>query len=127
VVDLQLPMEVRRIGASEELTAGINRVALQRGPLVYCFEGPDNNGEVFNIIIPDHISLQKTWRADLLGGVMTITGDASVLLPSADGQSMSTWRRQVTAIPYYAWNNRGPAHMQVWMPRKVARARVWGD
>jgi len=127
VVELQLPMEVRRITASEELAAGINRVALQRGPLLYCFEGPDNNGEVFNIIIPDHIPLQKTWRADLLGGVMTITGDASVLLPSADGQSMSTWRRQVTAIPYYAWNNRGPAHMQVWMPNKVARARVWGN
>ncbi len=127
VVSLSLPMSVRRVVAADNLAACANRTALQRGPLVYCFEGPDNDGDAFNIIVPDHIPFSNAWREDLLGGVMTLIGDASVILPSPDGQSVATWRRQVTAIPYYAWNNRGPARMQVWMPRAAVRARVWGD
>lgn len=119
VINLVLPMEVRKIVASDNVKEDIGKVALQRGPLVYCFEHPDNNGSAMNIILPDNATATTKFREDLLGGVMTIQCDASVVRASTDGSSVETVKEKITAIPYFTWANRGEGQMQVWVPRKA--------
>jgi hypothetical protein len=79
-----------------------NRVALSNGPLIYCFEEKDNkNIDIFNTVISKNQDLSVIFETDLLGGVNLITGT-------------TTNGKKFTAIPYFAWNNRGANNMQVW-------------
>src|SRR5690606_36965232 len=94
------------------------KVALQRGPLVYCFEEADNPDGIFDVILNDEARLAATWEADLLGGVYTLSGDAEAVGPTPDGASVTTSVRHVKAIRYFAWANRGKHAMQVWMRRQ---------
>jgi uncharacterized protein len=123
-VELVLPMEVKRITSRAEVKQDEGRVALQRGPLVYCVEGADNKGQAWNLILPDQATFQTTYQKDLLEGVTTIQFDAPTLQITSDGQSVKTEVRKITAIPYYAWCNRGQNQMQVWLPRKIQDVKV---
>jgi DUF1680 family protein len=106
-VELVLPMPVRRVLANEKVEADRDRVALQRGPLVYCVEHPEIAGtSVHELAIPDDAELRSEWRGDLLGGVQVVTGTAR------NGVGANN---AFTAIPYYAWANRGPGNMAVWL------------
>jgi DUF1680 family protein len=105
VLQLDLPMPIRRIGADPRVEADVNRVALQRGPLVYCFEGIDNSGNALNLRLSDKASLKADFREGLLGGVTVIESEEAASQP------------RLMAIPYYAWNNRGNAEMSVWVQR----------
>jgi DUF1680 family protein len=127
VVNLNLPMPIRRIVAIEQIKQDLNRVALQRGPLVYCFEHADNNGKVMNIIIPDESEFKSSFKSELLKGVVCIQGQAPVVVFAKDGKSVSTEIKNVTAIPYYSWANRGEGQMQVWMPRKIQDIKIISD
>jgi DUF1680 family protein len=117
---LDLPMEVRRVISNSKVLENQNKVALQRGPLVYCLEHPDNNGHVFNIILSDSSKFQLRKEPDLLGGIVSIETEAAVAQVSSDGHTISTVSKQVKAIPYYTWANRGEGEMQVWIPRKAS-------
>jgi DUF1680 family protein len=119
-VELDLPMEVRRVLAHEKVEADAGRVALERGPVVYCAEAVDNGGRVFNLVLPDDARLEAGPRPDLLGGVTVVTGRALALLPGEDGRSVVTREQDFVAIPYYAWAHRGDGEMAVWLPRRVA-------
>jgi DUF1680 family protein len=101
-IELNLPMPIRRIEANPNVKADVGRVAVQRGPVVYCFEAVDNGGAVKNIAIAKDPKFTAEFRKDLLGGVAVITGVAK------DG-------RKITAVPYYAWDHRKPGEMAVWM------------
>jgi DUF1680 family protein len=127
IVVLNLPMPVRRILAIDEVKEDRNRVALQRGPLVYCFEHVDNDGLAFNFIIPDNITFKAEFKPDLLNGVVILYAEAPVGTISTDGYSISTVKRKITAIPYFSWANRGEGQMQVWVPRKVTDVRLLSD
>ena len=118
-INLELPMEVRKIVASNKVKENIGKVALERGPLVYCIEHPDNDGKVMNIILPDNAASTAQYRSDLLEGVVTIQCEASIIKPSAGGSSVETVKETVTAIPYFTWANRGKGQMLVWIPRKI--------
>lgn len=120
VVVFNMPMPVRRIVATEKIKDNINRVALQRGPLVYCFEYVDNDGKAMNIVVPDNISFTSEFKPKLLNGVVVLQAEAPVAAVSADGLSVNTVRRKITAVPYYSWANRGKGQMQVWLPRKIS-------
>jgi DUF1680 family protein len=120
VVELDLPMEVRRVLAHEKVEADAGRVALERGPVVYCAEAVDNGGRAFNLVLPDDARLEARPRPDLLGGVTVVAGRALALLPGADGRSVATQEQEFVAIPYYAWAHRGEGEMAVWLPRRVA-------
>jgi len=110
LVELNLPMPIRRVVAHENAEADRGRVALQRGPLVYCVEHPDvPDGNVHGLMLPDDAPLQEAWREDLLGGVQVIRGQ----MPRASGGG----EVEFTAIPYYAWAHRGPGEMAVWLRR----------
>jgi DUF1680 family protein len=122
-VDLNLPMPVRRVVANGEVGADQGRVALQRGPLVYTAEWVDNpNGKVRNLMLPDSAKLTAEYDAKLLKGVTVIKGRAVSLQTGADGKVQRT-DQEFTAIPYYAWTNRGRGQMMVWIPNNDASAR----
>jgi len=127
VVLLNMPMPVRRIVANDNIKDDNGRVALQRGPLVYCFEFADNNGKAMNIVIPDNISFTSMFKPELLNGVVVLQTEAPVATVSADGLNISTAQRRVTAIPYYSWANRGRGQMQVWMPRKISDVKLFTE
>jgi DUF1680 family protein len=101
-VELTLPMPPRRVEAHAAVEANRGRIALQRGPLVYAFEPADNGGSLTGLTLADDAPLATQWHPDLLGGVATIT--------AGTGDS----RR--TAIPYFAWANRGAGQMALWVP-----------
>lgn len=114
VVELELPMEVERIEAHPQVAADAGRVAVQRGPLVYCFEGVDNGNRVANIVLDRDPQFRVERQDKLLGGIRTI-------------QARSRGGREVTAVPYFAWDHREPGPMQVWVrqdgkPREPAAA-----
>ncbi|MCG6928263.1 MAG: glycoside hydrolase family 127 protein [Acidobacteria bacterium] len=118
-VELTLPMRVRRVVSHDKVQANAGRVALERGPVVYCAEGVDNGGKVFNLVLPDDAPLEAQARDGLLGGVTVIEGRALGLSPAEDGRSVVTKERDFVAVPYYAWAHRGEGEMAVWLPRRV--------
>jgi len=124
VIDLLLPMEVRRVVAIDSIRENRNRIALQRGPLVYCVEGADNEGKALNIILPDKQTFTTEYKPELLGGVVIINTEAQVITPSANGTTVQTVNKKITAIPYYSWANRGKGQMQVWLPGKITDIKI---
>ncbi len=123
-ISVQLPMMVERVIANSNILENKGLAALQRGPLVYCLEHADNNGKAMNVIFPDNASFSTSFDQQLLGGVMTIHSKVPVVDASSDGESVSTTTREITAIPYYSWANRGEGEMQVWVPRKIGKVRL---
>jgi uncharacterized protein len=124
VVQLHLPMEVKRIIAINDVKDDRNRTALERGPLVYCVEHADNGGKAMNLILPDEAVLTSSYNAALLNGVVTIQTTATILQPTSNGDGIESIKKTITAIPYYAWANRGKGQMQVWLPRKATYVTV---
>ena len=123
VIELTLPMPVRRVVANELVNADRGRVALQRGPIVYCAEWPDNpGGRVRNLLLPDSAKLSTEFKPDLLNGVTVIKSRAFGLSLDAQGKVLKA-EQDFTAIPYYAWANRGRGEMLVWIPNNEANAR----
>ena len=127
VVWLHLPMPVRRVVASNDVSADRGRVALQRGPIVFAAEWPDSpGGHVLNLMLPDAEPLRAESRPTLLNGVEVIAGHA--LAYSADASGNVTSRKQpFVAIPYYAWANRGPGEMSVWLADREDAVRPLGS
>lgn len=118
-VEVLLPMEVRKIKANEMIKDDIGKVALQRGPVIYCGEWVDNNGKTSNIIIPYNAVFTSTYEPGMLNGVEVINSNVPVVVIDESGQTVSTVQRKFTAIPYYAWANRGKGEMMVWFPGKI--------
>jgi DUF1680 family protein len=120
-IALDLPMPIRRVVAHETVKDDTGRVALERGPLVFCLEGVDHGGRVSNIGLPDDAALHAEHRPELLGGVTVLRGKALTAVRKADGSLEST-PREITAIPYYAWCHRGADEMTVFIPRDAKDA-----
>ncbi|HEX3877243.1 MAG TPA: beta-L-arabinofuranosidase domain-containing protein [Bryobacteraceae bacterium] len=109
-VELHLPIAPRAVRANGQAKEDRDRIALQRGPLIYCVEWPDNDEHGLNLMIPAGTALKSEFDPDRLGGLQVITGRASAV-----GIKM----REFTAVPYYAWANRGEGEMQVWIGRGI--------
>ena len=141
-VELVLPMEARRVIANEAVADDRGFVAVERGPIVYCAEAPDNGGRALNIVLTDQALLKAGDRPDLLGGVTVLAGDALAADPAsvlrkgegpmkdaaADDEEEApppSLRRlapgtelkphRLVLIPYYAWAHRGDGEMSVWL------------
>ncbi len=106
VIELTLPMPVQMVVANEKVKDNMGKVALQRGPLVYCLEEADNKGGVLNRHLPDGLEFKVEFKPDLLGGINILKSESTAKLPG------------LVAIPYYAWSHRGIGEMTVWIPRK---------
>ena len=101
-VSMVFPMPVRRLLANDAVAEDRGKAAVQRGPIVYAFEGIDNGGTLKDLRLPLDAPIEHAFHKDLLNGVEVVTAKVG--------------ERTVTAIPYYAWNNRGKAEMAVWVP-----------
>ncbi len=121
-VELDLAMPVERVHAHPKVQANVGRVALRRGPIVYCLEGIDNAGiPLDNLVLPQDAEFKTAFRKDLLGGVTVVTGSAQYTDDSAWAGALyrtsepKLKKCKFTAIPYYAWCNRGKGDMAVWI------------
>jgi hypothetical protein len=120
-VELDLPMPVQRVAAHPNVRANAGLLALQRGPLVYCLEACDHSEPLDSLFLPAASELRVTKANSLLGGVVTLKGEGH-LAPELDWTrrlyqaSPPTRRVPITAIPYYAWDNRQAGAMKVWLP-----------
>ena len=124
LVEINIPMDIKKILARDELKQDNDRIALQRGPLVYCFEGADNNGKAWNITLPvNTLFFTEDFRVKD-ENVIALVSKLPVVNVSADGISVNTGLQQVKAIPYYTWCNRGSNPMQVWLPTKIKDIKI---
>ena len=118
-ISLTFPMPVRRIQANAHVQDDQGKLAIERGPIVYCLEGKDQaDSTVFNKFIPDGTPIQATYDANLLNGVVKLTGTAYEV--NAQGEPAEV---PFVAIPYSVWNNRGADQMAVWIPASADKAR----
>ncbi|QNK59792.1 glycoside hydrolase family 127 protein [Paenibacillus sp. PAMC21692] len=134
VLDIVFVMPVQRVRSHPLVRYNVGKIALQRGPLVYCLEEADNGSQLGGIMLAAGTALEAQWGADLLGGIMTVQGAACRLADDDSGQqgwgsalyradeSRTTVPASVTFIPYYAWANRGKGEMAVWIKELAAQA-----
>jgi hypothetical protein len=103
VVELDLPMTVRAVRGNEKIAATQGRVAFERGPMLYCVEDPERKSVPADLTVTAKTKIEAKESADFLGGmtVLSIEGGGA----------------PITAIPYFAWNNRGLGAMAVWLKR----------
>ncbi|WP_433900377.1 beta-L-arabinofuranosidase domain-containing protein [Sphingobacterium puteale] len=117
-VDLVLPMDVKRTIANDQVKEDRGKVVLERGPIVYCLEWPDNNGKVSNAVLTDDATVESSYQSDKLNGIVTLTMNGKSTARDPQNKIVEE-DKQLTAIPYYAWANRGAGEMEVWIPRTV--------
>jgi DUF1680 family protein len=123
IIEVGFPMPVRRVVANALVKDDLGKVALERGPVVYCAEWPDNGGQVSNLALADDDVLTAEHRDDLLEGITVIRGEVTALFAGRGGEPAARKRQQFLAIPYYAWAHRGQGEMSVWLPREESMAR----
>jgi DUF1680 family protein len=125
-VELELPMPPRLTEAHPWIESTRGCAAIERGPLVYCLEQADQQAPVYDLEIDRSAPLRASWRPDLLDGVSVVRGSgfridrsawAGVLYRPLRGEAASPKQPvELTAVPVYAWANRGPGAMKVWLP-----------
>jgi DUF1680 family protein len=122
-IELNLPMPVRRVMANTQVAADKDRVALERGPVVYAAEWVDNpDGKVRNVVLADNAPVTNEFKSGLLKGVTVVKAKAVSF--SLDQQGQVTHKPvDLTLIPYYAWANRGSGEMTVWIPDTEAAVK----
>jgi DUF1680 family protein len=116
-VEVLLPMDVRTVTSNNNLKENTGKIAIQRGPLMYCAEWADNNGRTSNLIISANTVFSTEFKADLLNGVTILKAEVPVV--TVKENNISTSKKTMTAIPYYSWANRGKGEMNVWFPTLV--------
>jgi hypothetical protein len=124
MISVSIPMPVRRVIAHENLLDDRGKIALERGPVVFCAEWPDNkNGNVTNLVLADKIPLSSEFRKDLLNGVQVVLASAVPVRRTLEKKVVADPEQPFVAIPYYAWAHRGPGQMNVWHAREITGAR----
>ncbi len=118
-------MPVRTVKANPAVVDDRGRIAVERGPLVYCAEGIDNQDfNIFNFLMPrqprfEVNDLQINGNRQVTFNVKAIQVEGQFVNTDEKGEISATHRR-LTMIPYYAWNHRGPGLMEVWMPQSIS-------
>jgi DUF1680 family protein len=123
-IQVELPMETRRVESDSLIKDNIGKSSIQRGPLMYCAEWIDNAGNTSNIILPKSATFSSSFNANLLNGITVLKSKASQIEISSDGLEIKTQSKPFTAIPYYAWANRGKGEMTVWIPEKITATEI---
>jgi hypothetical protein len=117
IVEVVFPMPVRKIIADERVKEDRNKIAFQRGPLIYCAEWPDNNkGNVLDLLVKNDAAFSTEFIPSLLEGTQVIKTSGFQTRRGRDGKVELLSEEPVTLIPYPLWNNRGAGQMMVWFP-----------
>jgi len=117
-------MPVTKIAAKPEVRSDIDRIALQRGPLVYCVEGADNKDGVWNLTLPPNTNFTATDYRILDEPVIALQTELPSAKANENGDGIKIEKRKITAIPYYCWANRGANDMEVWLPTKIKEVKI---
>lgn len=121
-VEVHFDMEPRTVVANNKVEADRGRIAVERGPIVYCAEFPDNDFEVLSAFMNQNPKFTERYSSDKLYGIVELSTDAQVL--SYDDKGRLTAKDvKLNMIPYYAWNHRGRGQMAVWLPQQLNAAR----
>ncbi|HEK85547.1 MAG TPA: glycoside hydrolase family 127 protein [Candidatus Aminicenantes bacterium] len=120
-IEINLPMEPHRVLANEKVKDDLGLVAVQRGPIVYCAEWPDNYGRVSNLLLPDGAAFTTEFKPELLGGVTLIKAPGQAF--KVEKGKIISQAQEITLIPYYAWAHRGRGEMAVWIAREKDKVR----
>ena len=116
-VSLELPMPVRWVYADDRVAADKGKLALQRGPIVYCAEWPDNkDGHVLGLLFNKNDKVSAAYLPNLLDGVEKVSTTAGLTHKVSGGQVSEDAMQEAGLVPYYSWCNRGPGEMMVWLP-----------
>jgi DUF1680 family protein len=124
VIEIHFDMEPRLVKANDKVVDDRGRLAVERGPLVYCAEWPDNDADVSTYLLNQHPQLNMGKDITITAGhkVQSITTNAQALSIGSDGK-LKTADKTLTLIPYYAWDHRGQkGGMDVWLPAAVGAA-----
>jgi DUF1680 family protein len=124
VVEYKIPMSIKKVVARNELKYNNERMALQRGPLVYCVEGADNNNKTWNILSPADANFKAEDFNILDEKIVSLVADLPVIEIANDQLSAKTTKQKVRAIPYYTWCNRGSNSMQIWLPVSLKDVKI---
>jgi len=124
-IEVDLPMDIERLESHPKVAGNVGRVALRRGPVIYCLEAADNGGRALDLVLPRESKLEAEHRPDLLGGVTVLRGRG--LRVKTRGWEGNLYRTagpaepvEILAVPYHAWDNRAPGEMAVWIPESPA-------
>ena len=118
-VEVHFDMEPRVVVANSKVEADRGRVAVERGPVVYCAEWPDNDFNIRNLLMAREPQFKVVEKPDLLYGLTEIQTQAQVLGYDAKGM-LRPQDVALTLIPYYAWAHRGAGNMMVWLPQELS-------
>jgi hypothetical protein len=111
-------MQINRVIANEKVEADKDRIALQRGPVVFCAEWPDNKGgAIRNLLLNDGGNYSTKFDEKLLNGVEIITGKGAGYYYD-EANNLKSEEQEINFIPYYAWAHRGMGEMSVWLADK---------
>jgi uncharacterized protein len=120
-IELDFPMPVRRVLADERIKDDKEKIAFQRGPVIYCAEWPENNtGNVLDLVVKKDAGFTSEFVPSLLDGIQVIKTTGAETKKNLDGSVTMLNEEPVTLIPYAFWNNRGPGQMEVWIPYSTA-------
>ena len=119
VIEVKLPLEVRKVVANANVKSDIGKVALQRGPIMYCAEWVDNNGKAANLVMPVNTTFQASYNPGLLNGIEVLKADVPAVIIENNGEAIQTKNQNFMAIPYYSCSNRGTGEMMLWFPEKI--------
>jgi len=123
-IAISFPLPVRKVKADERIRDDIGKVAIQRGPVIYCAEWPDNNtGNVLNLVLDENAQFSTEFDPSLLNGTQVIKTSGWQTRRTLEGNVDLLPGEYITLIPYALWNNRGPGQMRVWLPLVRERAR----
>jgi hypothetical protein len=123
-ITIDLPMEVQKVIANENVKDDRGRFALQRGPVLYCLEGPDNKDSlVQNILVSRDAAVKAVYNDKLLNGITVLSMKGVGTKRQVNTDALLRTDQEVIAIPYYAWANRGPGEMMVWIPYEESAAK----
>ncbi|WP_443938727.1 glycoside hydrolase family 127 protein [Pedobacter sp. MW01-1-1] len=123
-INLILPMETEKVIANSQVKDDASRFVLERGPIVYCLEGPDNKDSlVQNIMVDKNAVASASYDKNLLNGVGVINIEGKSTKRQLNSDQLLVVEQNVKAIPYYAWANRGPSEMTVWIPYEESAAK----
>jgi hypothetical protein len=124
MLEYVLPMDIRKVRSRGEIKENNARIALQRGPVIYCVEGADNDGKVWNIVS----SQESSWKTEpykvLDESIVSLVSSLPVVELDKVANRVQMNSKPVRAIPYYTWCNRGSNPMQVWLPTSIEDIKI---
>ncbi|MFC2155268.1 glycoside hydrolase family 127 protein [Acidobacteriota bacterium] len=112
-LELNLPMPVRRVVAHADVEADRGRVALERGPLVFCAEGIDNRDQVENLVVSADVKFSIEKKEVVGHELFALTAEVDSLIPGKKKQRVEKKKHHLVLVPYYAWAHRGKNKMAV--------------